>query len=158
MNDKHEHFMKRAIDLAERGVETNAGGPFGAVIVRNGSVIAEGWNTVTSTNDPTSHAEIMAIRRACAGLGSFQLEDCIIYSSSEPCPMCLGAIYWARPKLLVFAGSRQDAANVGFDDQFIYDELAAPVGERKIETLTLMQSEAQRVFRLWDEKEDKIFY
>lgn len=150
--------MKRAIDLAERGVESNAGGPFGAVIVRNGSVIAEGWNTVTSTNDPTAHAEIMAIRRACAGLGSFQLEGCIIYSSSEPCPMCLGAIYWARPKLLVFAGSRQDAANVGFDDQFIYDELAVPVGRRKIETLTLMQSEAQRVFRLWDEKEDKILY
>lgn len=158
MSEKHATFMMRAIALAERGIESNAGGPFGAVIERNGSIIAEGWNTVTSTNDPTAHAEIMAIRRACQALESFQLEGCTIYSSCEPCPMCLGAIYWARPRLLVFAGTRKDAAEVGFDDQFIYDEISAPVGERQIETLSLMQDEAQRVFRLWDLKEDKIAY
>ena len=158
MKDSHERFMRMAIDLARKGVESNAGGPFGAVVVKNGSVIGEGWNRVTSTNDPTAHAEVMAIRAACSVLSDFQLADCVIYSSCEPCPMCLGAIYWARPRLLLFAANRDDAAAIGFDDQFLYDELVVPVDSRKIETRTLLRSEAQNVFRLWDEKSDKISY
>ena len=110
MNNDHEKFMYLAIELARKGVESDAGGPFGAVVVKNGEVIAEGWNKVTSANDPTAHAEIIAVRAACQKLDSFQLEDCVIYSSCEPCPMCLGAIYWARPKMLIFAGNREDAA------------------------------------------------
>ena len=158
MNEYHERFMLRAIELAERGINEDAGGPFGSVIVRDDLVIAEGWNSVTSSNDPTAHAEIMAIREACRKLNSFQLENCVVYSSCEPCPMCLGAIYWARPKMLVFAGTREDAAGAGFDDQFIYDELARPLENRGIRTLSIMRHESQRVFRLWDEKEDKIEY
>jgi tRNA(Arg) A34 adenosine deaminase TadA len=158
MSEKHEVFMRRAIELAMHGVESNAGGPFGAVVVCDGEIIGEGQNSVTSTNDPTAHAEVNAIRAACDKLGKFQLENCVIYSSCEPCPMCLGAIYWARPRLLIFAGNREDAAAVGFDDQFIYDEIGIPVMERSIETRTILRDEAVEVFRVWDEKEDKISY
>ena len=159
MRNKHEVFMSRAIELAEFGVDNDAGGgPFGAVVVRDGVIIGEGWNRVTSTNDPTAHAEVIAIRNACEKVGSFQLEECIIYSSCEPCPMCLGAIYWARPELLVFAGGREDAAVAGFDDQFIYDEIGKNFEERTIETLSIMREEAKRVFQKWLDKEDKITY
>ncbi|MEZ5307768.1 MAG: nucleoside deaminase [Pyrinomonadaceae bacterium] len=158
MSDKHEFFMRRAIELAKTGMEAGDGGPFGAVIVRAGEIVGEGWNRVTSTNDPTAHAEVNAIRDACRRIGSFQLDDCIIYSSCEPCPMCLGAIYWARPKMLLFAGGREDAAQVGFDDQYIYDEISLETAKRSIETLSILRSEAVRVFTLWREKEDKINY
>ncbi|MGC2236356.1 MAG: nucleoside deaminase, partial [Pyrinomonadaceae bacterium] len=117
--EKDEYFMSRAITLAQNGMDSNAGGPFGAIVVRHGEIIGEGSNRVTSTNDPTAHAEITAIREACQKLGSFQLENCTIYTSCEPCPMCLGAIYWARPERVVFACTREDAAKIGFDDQFI---------------------------------------
>jgi tRNA(Arg) A34 adenosine deaminase TadA len=158
MSNNHEVFVRRAIELARVGVDSNAGGPFGAVVVRSGTIIGEGRNSVTSTNDPTAHAEINAIRAACQTLNAFQLEDCIIYSSCEPCPMCLGAIYWARPKLLVFAASRIDAAKIGFDDQFIYDEIGLEFEARSIETKTILRDEAIELFRIWEKKEDKISY
>ncbi len=150
--------MARAIEIAKRGVESNAGGPFGAVVAHEGVIIGEGWNSVTSTNDPTSHAEINAIRAACESIGSFQLTDCVLYTSCEPCPMCLGAIYWARPSRVYFACNREDAAKIGFDDQFIYDEIGLDINARRIETRSLMRDEAIEVFRLWDEKEDKVPY
>src|SRR5438045_1315378 len=127
MTEKDEYFMQRAIRLAQNGMDSNAGGPFGALVVKDGEIIAEGSNRVTSTNDPTAHAEIVAIRNACQKLNSFQLDGCRIYTSCEPCPMCLGAIYWARPEKVFFACTREDAANVGFDDQFIYDEIEKPI-------------------------------
>ncbi len=150
--------MHRAIELARLGVESNNGGPFGAVVVKDGRIVGEGSNRVTSTNDPTAHAEIIAIRAACKTLDSFQLDGCVIYSSCEPCPMCLGAIYWARPKMLFFAGTRVDAAGVGFDDQFIYDEIGLKVEERSIKTLNILRQDAGAVFKLWDDKSDKIAY
>ena len=134
--------MQRAISLAQKGIDANDGGPFGAVVVKDGEIIGEGWNSVTSTNDPTAHAEVMAIRKACENLNSFQLEGCILYTSCEPCPMCLGAIYWARPEKVFFACTREDAANAGFDDQFIYDEIAGSIDKRKIETTKFMRDEA----------------
>lgn len=150
--------MARAIEIAKHGVESNAGGPFGAVVAREGIIIGEGWNRVTSANDPTSHAEINAIRAACEAIGSFQLDGCVLYTSCEPCPMCLGAIYWARPLRVFYACTRVDAANVGFDDQFIYDEIGADIDKRKIETINLMRNEAIEVFNIWDVKNDKIAY
>ncbi len=150
--------MRRAIELAKLGVESDSGGPFGAVVVRDSEIIGEGSNRVTSSNDPTAHAEIIAIRAACEKLGSFQLDGCVIYSSCEPCPMCLGAIYWARPEMLFFAGTRNDAAKVGFDDQFIYDEIGLEVDARSIRTLSILRAEAEAVFELWDEKTDKVEY
>ena len=132
MTDRDSYFMQRAIDLAEKGIDSNAGGPFGAVIVKNNKIISEGYNKVTSTNDPTAHAEIIAIKEACKKLNSFQLDDCTIYTSCEPCPMCLGAIYWARPKKVFYACNREDAAMIDFDDQFIYDELKKKINERRI--------------------------
>ncbi|MGB4604478.1 MAG: nucleoside deaminase, partial [Bacteroidales bacterium] len=128
------YFLKLAIELAKENVK-NCGGPFGAVIVKDGQIIAKGTNRVTSHNDPTAHAEIVAIRQACEKLNDFQLTDCIIYSSCEPCPMCLGAIYWARPKKLVFAANKFDAANAGFDDSLIYDEIHLPYSDRHLETV-----------------------
>ena len=150
--------MQRAISLAQKGIDANDGGPFGAVVVKDGEIIGEGWNSVTSTNDPTAHAEVMAIRKACENLNSFQLEGCILYTSCEPCPMCLGAIYWARPEKVFFACTREDAANAGFDDQFIYDEIAGSIDKRKIETTKFMRDEALLIFRSWAEKTDKIEY
>src|SRR5690606_27988141 len=122
ITEKDKQFIKHAIELSEKGMDLHAGGPFGAAIVKNGEIIAEGYNQVTSSNDPTAHAEIVAIRKACEKLDSFQLDDCITYTSCEPCPMCVGAIYWARPKAVYYASTKEDAAEIGFDDHFIYDE------------------------------------
>jgi len=156
--EEHNKFIRRAIELASKGVKSNAGGPFGAVIVKNNVIIAEGHNSVTSVNDPTAHAEIVAIRKACEKLGSFQLEDCTIYTSCEPCPMCLGAIYWARPKKVFYACTREDAAEIDFDDQFIYDEIGKNIDERQIKFTQIMQNEALTVFKEWQSKTDKTEY
>ena len=149
--------MIRAIVLSVDNVR-NGGGPFGAVITRNGEVVATGVNRVTANNDPTAHAEVSAIRNAAEALGTFDLSDCEIYTSCEPCPMCLGAIYWARLKKVYFANNKTDAKNIGFDDSFIYDELALPRQERKLASEILLHDEAMEAFRLWDRKEDKIEY
>lgn len=152
-----EELMRRAIVLSVDNVR-NSGGPFGAVITRNGEVVATGVNRVTANNDPTAHAEVSAIRNAAEALGTFDLSDCEIYTSCEPCPMCLGAIYWARLKKVYFANNKTDAKNIGFDDSFIYDELALPRQERKLASEILLHDEAMEAFRLWDRKEDKIEY
>ena len=156
--DKRIIFMREAIKLSTANVETGQGGPFGAVVVKNGKIIARGVNQVTKNNDPTAHAEVMAIRIACEVLGSFQLEGCEIYCSCEPCPMCLGAIYWARPDKIYFANSKSDAANIGFDDAFIYEELDKPVSERARFTEQILREEAQVAFRKWENSTDKIEY
>ena len=158
MTDDHKKFMARAIELAKNGVEMNAGGPFGCVIVKNGEIVGEGSNCVPSTNDPTAHAEVVAIRDACSRLNSFQLDGCTIYTSCEPCPMCLGAIYWARPERVFYACTRGDAANVGFDDDFIYKELEKNNGDRELELTNLMRDEALEVFGHWSAKADKVDY
>ncbi|MEJ7822963.1 MAG: nucleoside deaminase, partial [Chitinophagaceae bacterium] len=136
----------------------NEGGPFGCVIVKDDKIIGRGNNKVTSSNDPTAHAEVVAIRDACKNLGTFQLEDCEVYSSCEPCPMCLGAIYWARPKLVYYANSREDAANIGFDDSMIYEELGIELDKRKIPIINLGREEALKVFKEWQNKSNKIKY
>lgn len=151
------YFLKLAIELAKENVK-NCGGPFGAVIVKDGQIIAKGTNRVTSNNDPTAHAEIVAIRQACEKLNDFQLTDCIIYSSCEPCPMCLGAIYWARPKKLVFAANKFDAANAGFDDSLIYDEIQLPYSDRHLETVNLRVDESLQPFELWMSESNKRTY
>lgn len=156
--EEHNKFMKRAIFMSQFGMENNFGGPFGAVIVKGGEIIAEGHNEVTSSNDPTAHAEVVAIRRACEKLGSFQLDECIIYTSCEPCPMCLGAIYWARPKAVFYACNKQDAAMIGFDDQFIYDEIDLDLEKRGIKFFPIGREEALQVFKMWQEKVDKTEY
>ncbi|MEH6679532.1 MAG: nucleoside deaminase [Sediminicola sp.] len=158
MTEKDEFFIKRAISLAQEGMRTKAGGPFGAVIVKDGHIVAEGYNMVTATNDPTAHAEVVAIRKACQALGSFQLVDCTIYTSCEPCPMCLGAIYWARPKNVVYACNKEDAAAIGFDDRFIYEELDRNMENRKITFVQMFQKEGRSVFREWEHMDHKIGY
>ena len=158
MTERDQYFMRRAIQLAEEGMNSNEGGPFGAVVVKDDKIIAEGNNGVTSTNDPTAHAEVVAIRRACEKLNTFQLDDCIIYTSCEPCPMCLGAIYWARPKKVFYACDKNDAAEIDFDDQFIYDEIDKPIGERNIQFKQLLKEEGKLVFNKWAEKVDKTEY
>jgi len=158
MNKSSETYMKEAIRLSKQNIKNGTGGPFGAVIVKDGKIIASGTNCVTSSNDPTAHAEVVAIRNACKTLNTFQLDDCEIYSSCEPCPMCLGAIYWARPKKIYFAASRIDAAASGFDDSLIYDEIALPIEHRKIESEQLLQEEAKSVFDDWDNLANKIEY
>ena len=150
--------MQRAIDLAIENVRSGHGGPFGAVIVRGGEIIAEGVNQVTLHNDPSAHAEIVAIRRACQLTGHFELKDCEIYASCEPCPMCLGAIYWARLGGLYFAANRQDAAAIGFDDSLIYNEIALDLSERQIPTLNLMREQGLAAFREWSQSATKIRY
>ena len=150
--------MSRAIRLSIEGVQSLRGGPFGAVIVRNGEIVAEGSNEVTSTDDPTAHAEVVAIRRACKTLGAFELRDCEIYTSCEPCPMCLGAIYWARLARIYFASTAADAAKAGFDDSFIYGELKRTFAERRIPTIQLMREEALEGFRAWADRPDRIPY
>jgi tRNA(Arg) A34 adenosine deaminase TadA len=155
---KQSEFMQEAIQLSIENVKSGKGGPFGAVIVKDGKIIARGANGVTSTNDPTAHAEVVAIRNACAALGSFQLDGCEIYTSCEPCPMCLGAIYWARPDRMYFANTKKDAANINFDDQFIYEELELPYQNRKLETIQMMNEEALEAFKLWSENINKIEY
>jgi tRNA(Arg) A34 adenosine deaminase TadA len=155
---REEEFMHEAILLSEKGLENNDGGPFGCVIVMNDKIIARGYNKVTSTNDPTAHAEIIAIREACKTLGTFQLEGCEIYTSCEPCPMCLGAIYWARLKIIYYANTRKDASEIGFDDSLIYDEINADLRMRKIPILNMGRDEARNIFKKWKEKKDKTLY
>ena len=150
--------MQRAIELAEQGMNQNSGGPFGAVVVKDNEIIAEGYNKVTSTNDPTAHAEIVAIKKACEKLGAHQLEDCFIYTSCEPCPMCLGAIYWARPKGVYYACNREDASKIDFDDQLIYEELQKKMNDRQIKFSSILREEALRVFHDWSIKGDKTNY
>lgn len=152
-------FIKRAIELAQKGMEANEGGPFGALVVNQaGKIIGEGNNKVTSTNDPTAHAEIVAIRNACAHIQDFQLTGCTVYTSCEPCPMCLAAIYWARPDKIIYACSRKDAASIGFDDEYIYQEIPLPIEERAITTKQLYRKEGLVVFNIWQQKENKIDY
>jgi guanine deaminase len=158
MTAEQEKYMQLAIDLAQENVNTGKGGPFGAVIVKNGEIVATGANSVTSLNDPTAHAEVTAIRNACKKLDSFQLDDCEIYSSCEPCPMCLGAIYWARPKALYFAADKNDAAKAGFDDSFIYDEIELDYSKRSIKTLQLDINTKLKPFEDWDISELKLAY
>jgi len=154
----HHEFMRRAIALAVDSVRSGRGGPFGAVVVKDGRIIAEGTNVVTRANDPTAHAEMVAIREACRALGSFQLDGCEIYASCEPCPMCLGAIYWARPARVYYAGTAADAAAAGFDDAVIYAELGRPPAQRRIPMLALLPEQAQEPFRAWLERPDRIPY
>lgn len=156
--DQQKKFMRKAIRLSMENVQSGNGGPFGTVIVKNGKIIATGVNEVTKSNDPTAHAEMIAIRNACEKLNSFQLDGCDIYCSCEPCPMCLGAIYWARPKSIYFANSKKDAAEINFDDNVIYQEIKLPIHERKLTTTQLLRDEAQSVFLQWQESENKIEY
>jgi len=151
-------FMQEAIDLGRQGMLNNAGGPFGCLIVKDDAIIGRGWNRVTSENDPTAHAEITAIRDACKNLQAFQLDGCEIYTSCEPCPMCMGAIYWARPAKVYFSASRDDAAAAGFDDSMIYEELIAPVDQRKIAMTCIIPEKAARLFNEWINKGNKTAY
>lgn len=151
-------FMARAIQLSMDNVLSGQGGPFGAVIVKDGSIIAEGVNRVTSTSDPTAHAEVVAIREACAKLGTFTLKGCEIYTSCEPCPMCLGAIYWAHIALIYFGNVAAEASKIGFDDSFIYHEFAQPFSGRSIPMVQMMHEQALAAFRAWQEKPNKIPY
>lgn len=155
---REEKFMQEAIALSKQGMDNNEGGPFGCVIVKDDKVVGRGNNKVTSNNDPTAHAEVVAIRDACNTLGTFQLDDCEVFTSCEPCPMCLGAIYWARPKAIYFANTRDDAADAGFDDSMIYDEMKAGINERKIPIRPLGRDEAIKVFEEWKSKGDRTAY
>ena len=154
----HEQFMQKAIELASQNVNSGEGGPYGAVIVKDQQIISACANKVTGSVDPTAHAEIMAIREACKQLNDFQLHRCILYSSCEPCPMCLGAIYWSRLAEVYFACGREDAAAAGFDDSFIYDEIAMPPSQRHITMLQLKLKNACQPFELWNGKADKLLY
>ena len=151
-------FMREAIRLSLRKMRGNQGGPFGAVVVRRGKIVGRGWNQVTTANDPTAHAEVMSIREACRRLKTFRLDDCELYTSCEPCPMCLSAIYWARCKKVYYANTRRDAARIEFDDDFIYREVARPVSRRQIPITRLLRDEALKVFAEWKKKPDKIRY
>ncbi|CAM4150249.1 tRNA(Arg) A34 adenosine deaminase TadA [Pedobacter westerhofensis] len=155
---EHEKFMRIAIALAEKNVSENLGGPFGAVIVKDGKMVAKSGNRVTTTNDPTAHAEVSAIRLACKKLKTYDLKGCVIYTSCEPCPMCLSAIYWARIDIIYQGNTKSDAAEIGFDDQFIYEELEKPVHARKVKVTELLRDEAQEAFKLWEDSGRKIHY
>lgn len=157
MEDSGNKFMELAIELSKKSV-AEGGGPFGAVIVRRGEVLAMGTNSVTLLGDPTAHAEVSAIRAACAAVKDFKLEECEIYSSCEPCPMCLSAIYWAGIGKIYFANTREDAKRIGFDDSFIYDQIPLAPQQRTIPSQEMMRAEAQEAFRLWNEKSDKVEY
>lgn len=158
MSADQSKYMQEAIRLSVANVEEGKGGPFGAIVVKEGKIIARGVNQVTTSNDPTAHAEVVAIRNACAALNTFQLEGCEIYTSCEPCPMCLGAIYWARPAKLFYANSKEDASAIHFDDQFIYEEIAKPISERKLFTQQLLREEALEAFKKWSESIIKTEY
>ncbi len=151
-------FMRQAIEVSRRGMASGAGGPFGAVVVMDGRVVAEGWNQVTSTNDPTAHAEVVAIRRACAALGRFDLRGATVYTSCEPCPMCLAALYWARVDAVAYANDRFQAAAIGFDDEFLYTEIPKPIEARSLPMRRLLAAEALEVFEAWAAKPDKVAY
>jgi tRNA(Arg) A34 adenosine deaminase TadA len=153
-----EQFMRAAIRLSLSKMRANCGGPFGAVVVRKGKIVGRGWNQVTSTNDPTAHAEVAAIRDACKKLKTFQLDDCELYTSCEPCPMCLSAIYWARFKKVYYANTRKDAAKIQFDDDLIYREVAKPISKRIIPMKQLLRPEALELFAEWKSKADKVRY
>lgn len=150
--------MREAIRLSKEGMTEGHGGPFGAVVVKNGKIVGRGYNKVTSTNDPTAHAEVVAIRDACKNLQTFQLDGCDIYTSCEPCPMCMGAIYWARPSNVYFGCTREDAAKIGFDDSYIYNELKLDIAERGIPLNNFSREEAMIVFNEWERKENKTKY
>ncbi|SCC16738.1 tRNA(Arg) A34 adenosine deaminase TadA [Chitinophaga costaii] len=150
--------MDIAIALSAEGMESGDGGPFGAIVVQGDAIVGRGWNQVLRTNDPTAHAEVMAIRDACKNLQTFQLHQCEIYTSCEPCPMCLGAIYWARPQRVYFANTKADAAAIQFDDSFIYEEFNRPHAERKIPLIAMPSAGALRVFQNWKDKGDRQLY
>jgi guanine deaminase len=155
---REERFMQEAINLSQSGMANNEGGPFGCVIVKDNDIIGRGNNCVLLSNDPTAHAEIVAIRDACRHLDSFQLDECEIYTSCEPCPMCMGAIYWARPKAVYFANTRADASDIGFDDSFIYNEFTLNTNQRKIPMIEISREHALKVFETWIHKKDKRLY
>lgn len=150
-------YMERAIELAQNSVK-NGGGPFGAVIVKDGKIIAEGSNCVTLNNDPTAHAEVTTIRKACQNLNTFELNGCEIYTSCEPCPMCLAAIYWARIDKVYYGCDKNDAKNIGFDDSFIYEQIELKPQYRSIASIQILQQEALSAFKMWESKDDKIEY
>lgn len=158
MENHHHKFMMMAIELSENNVKNNLGGPFGAVIVKNGELIAKSANLVIPSNDPTAHAEIATIRLACSKLNTFDLSGCVIYTSCEPCPMCLGAIYWARVDKMYYANSKKDAANIGFDDDFIYEELELLPQNRVLKSNQILQNKAILAFEMWAANENKIRY
>ncbi|MBQ8957963.1 MAG: nucleoside deaminase [Bacteroidales bacterium] len=157
ITEQDKEYMREAIHLANESVK-NGGGPFGAVIVRNGEIIAGSANSVTLDTDPTAHAEVNTIRQACKQLGTFDLSDCVIYTSCEPCPMCLGAIYWARIEKVFYGNTKKDAAEIDFADDFIYKELEQPIGERSVPFIPLLREEAIETFKAWQQKEDKVEY
>jgi len=158
MNDSEKRFLERAIELSRQGMQQDNGGPFGCVIVLDGEIVGEGYNMVTTSNDPTAHAEIVAIRQACKKLNSYQLEGCEVYTSCEPCPMCLGAIYWARPKRVIYANTRYDAAAIEFDDEYIYKEINTTSLQRQIPFIHEPHPLALQVFDDWKTKENKKKY
>ncbi len=158
MPSTDESFLRQAIELSRAHMLAGHGGPFGAVIVKNGEVIAEGWNQVTTLNDPTAHAEVVAIRAAAAWLHDYQLKGCVLYASCEPCPMCLAAAYWARIDRVVFAAAREDAAAIGFDDDFLYREIPLPVTARSLPMSQTLRDEAVAVFDAWSQMPDKVPY
>jgi tRNA(Arg) A34 adenosine deaminase TadA len=154
----NKRFMREAIRLSYQMIGRGEGGPFGAVVVKQGRIVGRGCNQVTSLNDPTAHAEIIAIREACERLGTFQLEDCDLYTSCEPCPMCLSAIYWARIRGVFYGNTRKDAAKIAFDDEMIYREVALPIGRRKLKMKQVLRNEALKAFKAWEQKTDKAQY
>lgn len=153
-----QKFLEKAVQLSREGMQSGKGGPFGCVIVKDGVIVGEGYNQVTTSNDPTAHAEVVAIRNACKHLNTFQLIGCDMYASCEPCPMCLGAIYWARPRRVIYANTKQDAAAINFDDQFIYDEIEKPVDERQIVFIHHPLDKAIDVFKEWKKMDAKNLY
>lgn len=158
LTERDTKFLDRAIELSRTGMKSGKGGPFGCVVVMGDEIVGEGCNMVTSSNDPTAHAEVVAIRMACKKLGTYQLNECEIYTSCEPCPMCLGAIYWARPKKVVYANTREEAAAIEFDDDFIYNEINAPMADRKIPFIHHPHPKAREIFREWENWEGKTKY
>jgi len=158
INDERQKFMREVIRLSIENIRSGKGGPFAALVVKDGMIIARGTNIVTSANDPTAHAEVVAIREACKTLGTFQLDGCEIYASCEPCPMCLGAIYWARPERVFYGNTKQDAAEINFDDSLIYEELSKKTGNRSIPMVQILHEEALAAFKVWKEKSDKVEY
>lgn len=158
MKNTSKKYMDIAIEFASDGIHNRRGGPFGAVVVKDGKIIGKGHNRVATDNDPTAHAEVVAIRDACKNLGNFQLSGCTLYTTCEPCPMCMGAIYWSRPKLVVYGSTKQDAAQSGFDDAFIYTEIAKPMKNRKIPFVQEFREGSMKLFEEWDKLDEKIEY